>query len=174
MPTDADRLVRRLRRLRAVAACSLAGDAFAIPACAAEGVLVVAYLAVAAMIAALAMLLVETRAIRSLERLRSRGSLARPYLAPSPLLAGTSMAGVGAGMARLASALGGCAHPDAEPVDLLVTGEAVAWWCEGCGTQLPAEWSPPEPSRKPCDCRRCVTGSQWWPVCERHQDGGPR
>jgi hypothetical protein len=35
-----------------------------------------------------------------------------------------------------------CAHRDAVPVDLLMTGERVAWWCEKCQTQLPADFSP--------------------------------
>ncbi len=33
-----------------------------------------------------------------------------------------------------------CAHPDAEPVDLLLTGETVAWLCPECGQELPADW----------------------------------
>lgn len=57
--------------------------------------------------------------------------------------AGT-MAGFGLGMARLTAALGPCAHPDAEPVDLS-TGERVAWVCANpeCGAELPAGWTPP-------------------------------
>jgi hypothetical protein len=35
-----------------------------------------------------------------------------------------------------------CAHPDAVPVDLLLTGERVAWWCEACKTQLEAGFDP--------------------------------
>ena len=31
-----------------------------------------------------------------------------------------------------------CTHRDAVPVDLLLTGERVAWWCETCQTQLEA------------------------------------
>lgn len=31
-----------------------------------------------------------------------------------------------------------CVHPDAEPVNLLLTGETVAWLCTECGQQLPA------------------------------------
>lgn len=44
---------------------------------------------------------------------------------------------------RMFGALTGrCAHPRAVPVDLLVTGERVAWLCTDleCGTQLPLEW----------------------------------
>lgn len=51
-----------------------------------------------------------------------------------------SMAGVALGMARLAAATGGCAHPDAEPVDLLLTGERVAWVCPDCPAELLAGW----------------------------------
>jgi hypothetical protein len=36
----------------------------------------------------------------------------------------------------------GCAHRDAVPVDLLLTGERVAWLCDACGEQLPADWHP--------------------------------
>jgi hypothetical protein len=35
-----------------------------------------------------------------------------------------------------------CAHRDAVPVDLLLTGERVAWWCEACETQLEAAFDP--------------------------------
>jgi hypothetical protein len=52
----------------------------------------------------------------------------------------TSMADFTLGMARLAAALGPCAHPDAVPVELLLTGERVAWLCPGCDTQLPADY----------------------------------
>jgi hypothetical protein len=41
---------------------------------------------------------------------------------------------------RPAAASGPCAHRDAEPVDLLVTGERVAWTCPDCPAELPADW----------------------------------
>jgi hypothetical protein len=41
---------------------------------------------------------------------------------------------------RPAAASGPCAHLDAEPVDLLVTGERVAWTCPDCPAELPADW----------------------------------
>ncbi len=41
--------------------------------------------------------------------------------------------------ARLTAVFGPCAH-DAVPVELLDTGEIVAWLCTACGTQLPADW----------------------------------
>ena len=50
-----------------------------------------------------------------------------------------SMAGMALGMARLTAAMGGCAHPDAEPVDL-ITGERVAWVCPACPAELPPGW----------------------------------
>ena len=37
---------------------------------------------------------------------------------------------------------GACAHPEAEPVDL-VTGERVAWVCPECDAGLPADWQLP-------------------------------
>lgn len=43
------------------------------------------------------------------------------------------------GFARLGATLGPCAHPNAEPVDL-VTGERVAWVCPACPAELPADW----------------------------------
>lgn len=54
---------------------------------------------------------------------------------------GVTVAQMNAGFARLGAALGPCAHAGAVPVDLLVTGERVAWLCPGCGTQLPAGWA---------------------------------
>ena len=63
--------------------------------------------------------------------------------------AGTSLRtglGFGAGIsaelagARLSAVFGLCAHADAEPVDLLITGERVAWVCPECGAELPAGW----------------------------------
>jgi hypothetical protein len=91
----------------------------------------------------------QTATIRRLRRqeaglvLREAGP--RPYLASPPApaaAAGVTMAEFCGGMARLAAALGPCAHPDAVPVDLLVTGERVAWVCPGCGSDLPAAWRP--------------------------------
>ena len=51
-----------------------------------------------------------------------------------------SMKDVELGFARLTATLGPCAHQGAEPVDLLVTGERVAWVCPECGAELPAGW----------------------------------
>jgi hypothetical protein len=51
-----------------------------------------------------------------------------------------SVADAAVGMARPTAALGSCAHPDAEPVNLLVTGETVAWVCPDCPAELPAGW----------------------------------
>lgn len=109
-----------------------------------------------------------TLGIRGLRARERATDLARPCLGAPPLIAGASMADAAVGMTSLSSALGGCSHASAERVEqpIVLGGETVAWWCESCGTQLPAEWIPPEPERKPCDCMRCATGSQWWPVCE--------
>jgi hypothetical protein len=52
----------------------------------------------------------------------------------------TTVADAELGFARLGAVLGPCAHPGAVPVNLLVTGERVAWLCPGCGRQLPAGW----------------------------------
>lgn len=38
---------------------------------------------------------------------------------------------------------GPCAHPGAVPVELLLTGEIVAWLCPGCDQSLPSEWAAP-------------------------------
>jgi hypothetical protein len=48
-----------------------------------------------------------------------------------------------------------CEHRDAESVDL-VTGERVAWWCEACGTQLAADFTPPKPAALAGDGRRAT------------------
>ncbi len=58
-----------------------------------------------------------------------------------PVTDTTTMAEFTAGIARLSAAAGGCAHPDAEPVDL-ITGERVAWVCPDCPANLPANWRP--------------------------------
>ncbi len=64
-----------------------------------------------------------------------------PSVALIPPAAGmTTMADVGVGFARLSAVLGPCAHPGAVPVDLLLTGETVAWLCPGCDVQLPPGW----------------------------------
>jgi hypothetical protein len=55
-------------------------------------------------------------------------------------LASVSTADMADGFARLGAVLGPCAHKDAEPVDLLVTGERVAWTCPECPAKLPADW----------------------------------
>jgi hypothetical protein len=53
----------------------------------------------------------------------------------------TTMAGMALGFERLSAILGPCAHLHAVPVELLLTGELVAWLCPGCGRQLPAGWA---------------------------------
>ena len=52
------------------------------------------------------------------------------------------------GFARLHAMLGSCAHAGAVPVDLLLTGEIVAWLCPDCGRQLPAGWACPAPGQE--------------------------
>lgn len=37
-----------------------------------------------------------------------------------------------------------CRHAEAVEVRA-VDGELVAWWCEACETQLPADWIPADP-----------------------------
>lgn len=55
-------------------------------------------------------------------------------------LPGTSMRDMTLGMTRLAAVLGPCPHYGAVPVDLLLTGERIAWLCPDCDAQLPAAW----------------------------------
>lgn len=44
--------------------------------------------------------------------------------------------------ARMAAAMGPCAHSDAVPVRTArLDAELVAWLCPGCDTQLPAGWT---------------------------------
>jgi hypothetical protein len=84
----------------------------------------------------------QTRAIRRLRVsaqledrfLRASARRAHPAILPA---GGASMELAGA---RLAATFGPCAHPEAVPVDLPVTGETVAWLCPQCDAQLPAEW----------------------------------
>lgn len=54
----------------------------------------------------------------------------------------TAIADLEVGFARLGAILGPCNHPDAVPVELLLTGEVVAWLCPDCDRQLPAGWGP--------------------------------
>lgn len=55
-------------------------------------------------------------------------------------LGGVPMEQMALGFARLNALIGLCAHASAVPVDLLLTGERVAWICPECDTQLPAGW----------------------------------
>jgi hypothetical protein len=88
-----------------------------------------------------------------------------------PLVAGVSMADMAAGMDGLPSALGGCAHTDAEPVIPSGSAETVGWVCPECDADLPAGWSPVPPSAA-CTCGD-LPGS--WRGCARHDiTAGPR
>ena len=67
-------------------------------------------------------------------------AFAAPPARPLPVTAATTMADFEAGVARLSATSGSCAHPAAEPVDL-ITGERVAWVCPDCNAELPARWT---------------------------------
>ena len=85
----------------------------------------------------------QTSAIRRLREsaqledrfLRASARRADPVILPA---GGVSMELAGT---RLAAAFGPCAHHEAVPVDLPVTGETVAWLCPDCDAQLPAGWA---------------------------------
>jgi len=174
--TSARQDIGMLRMMRAIAVTLVAGFAVAIRLAllVGPGAVILPVLLLAFDLLLVARLSAAARGMRARER---AGSLLAGFT-PSPgalaiPVAGTSMADFAVGMARLTAMLGGCAHLEAVPVDqpTVLGGARVAWWCEGCGTQLPAEWVPPEPEREACDCRRCATGSEWWPPCERHGGG---
>jgi hypothetical protein len=52
----------------------------------------------------------------------------------------TTAADLALGFARMAAAIGPCAHAGAVPVETL-TGEVAAWPCPACDAQLPAGWA---------------------------------
>lgn len=80
--------------------------------------------------------------IQELNRRADRLELAADAVREGAVTGMTTTADLMAGMARLSTALGGCAHPDAEAVDLLLTGERVGWICPACNAELPAGWTP--------------------------------
>jgi hypothetical protein len=91
--------------------------------------------------------LVVRRQTRAIRRLRVSVQLEDRFLRASARRADPvilSAAGVSMELAgvRLAATFGPCAHPEAVPVDLAVTGERVAWLCPNpkCDAQLPAGW----------------------------------
>ncbi len=63
-----------------------------------------------------------------------------------------------------------CSHRKAVPVDLLLTGERVAWLCPDCDAQLAADW------QEPADVTRTVTAAQGWvasgSTCVVYYSGG--
>lgn len=80
---------------------------------------------------------------------------------------------------NLKAALGGCAHPEAVPVETL-GGELVAWLCPGCDERLPPEWVSPAVHREAVirdhekrhhghpqitllQCRLCAEKAGWSP-----------
>lgn len=76
---------------------------------------------------------------QAMEEVAAELGAARGAQAVSPPGTSASMADMALGFARLGAAVGPCAHPDAEPVDL-TTGERVAWVCPDCPADLPAGW----------------------------------
>lgn len=85
-----------------------------------------------------------------------------------PPVAGVSMADVAVGMTRLASALGGCAHADAERVIPSGSTETVGWICPGCDADLPAGWVPPTQAPTPLAACTCGDLPGSWRGCVRH------
>jgi hypothetical protein len=146
--TGTRRHIRRLHALRAFAASFAAANSAGLAVDFARGS-VLAVVPAVLIAACLVLFLAETRLIenaRAAERRRVWGPVVtRPYLAGGlrlPPAAMTSMADAELGFARLAAVLAPCAHAEAEPVDLLVTGETVAWVCLDCDATLPAGWGP--------------------------------
>jgi hypothetical protein len=142
------RRIRQARRTRALFVVIVALDVAAFTGFLMAGKAVPALLFTFAAVLMTVNAFWQTASLRMLRRQEARllpEVHPRPYLAPAVALAagtGVTMTEFGAGMARLGAALGSCAHANAVPVDLLVTGETVAWLCPDCGAGLPAEWAP--------------------------------
>jgi hypothetical protein len=91
-----------------------------------------------------------------------------PSAALGSLAAGASMADFAVGMARLSSALGGCAHADAERVIPSGSTETVGWICPDCDADLPAGWVPPTQAPTPLAACTCGDLPGSWRGCVRH------
>jgi hypothetical protein len=172
--TGAQRGIKRMRIIRAVAALAVALNAFIFAVDLSTGSPLV-LLPPACIVALLVLIVMQTRLIRSYSRTQElnrhadrlelaakmvrEGTLAGMTTAGSDLTlaaAGSiTTADLELGCARLSAALGPCAHPGAEPVDLLLTGERVAWICPDCNAELPAGWTAMESPHAACDCGEC-------------------
>jgi hypothetical protein len=149
--TDLQRSVRRTRAYRAGAIVFIALNALTLVLNVIRGS-ALAFVPAVLIIGLLAMIVTQTRLIRSYARTRELDRHTRqPGLtghAPRDVAEAFAAltAAFEASQARLAAAPAPCAHPDAEPVDLS-TGERVAWVCANpeCNAELPAGWTPPAP-----------------------------
>lgn len=114
-------------------------------------------------------------AVKAIEQARGclviNGSEARfvPCRTDPPGPPGISVRDMALGFAHLSAVLGPCSHVNAEPVELLLTGERVAWLCPECEERLPAGWQPatgdgkpspgPEPDGELADLNRRILGA---------------
>jgi hypothetical protein len=124
--SDLQRSIDRARSFRFAAVCGVAVDAFLIVANLARGP-ASALVPSVALVALLALIVLLTRQVRTLQRAQELNRHA------GRLELAAKVAGI---------AFSSCPHFAAEPVDLLLTGERVAWVCPDCNAELPAGWAP--------------------------------
>jgi hypothetical protein len=137
--------IKRMRIIRAVAALAVALNAFIFAVDLSTGSPLV-LLPPACIVALLVLIVMQTRLIGTMRRAQYLNWHAEQReLAVRAIRENTQRS---------------CLHPDAKPVDLLLTGERVAWICPDCNAELPAGWTPQAqvPAESPhaaCDCGKC-------------------
>jgi hypothetical protein len=124
--TGMQRGIKRMRIIRAVAALAVALNAFIFAVDLSTGSPLV-FLPPACIVALLVLIVMQTRLIGAMQRTRGLNRQAEELELAAQAV-----------RAKLAS----CAHSNAQPVDLLLTGERVAWICPDCNAELPAGWTP--------------------------------
>lgn len=125
--TDIERSIRRTRKTRVAVVLLAVLNALALAWNVASGS-ALAFVPAACIAALLVLIVVQTRLIGILQRTRHLN-----WRADQLELAAKAVR---------ENAQRSCAHANAEPVDLLLTGERVAWVCPDCNAELPAGWSP--------------------------------
>jgi hypothetical protein len=124
---DTQRRIKQTRRIRLAAVLAVALNALVLAWNVAVGS-VVAIVPAACIVALLVLIVMQTRLIGTMRRTQYLNWHAEQReLAVRAIRENTQRS---------------CLHPDAKPVDLLLTGERVAWICPDCNAELPAGWTP--------------------------------
>lgn len=153
--SDLQRSIKRARVFRAGAVALITLNAFTLALNIAMGSLLA--LAPAALIVGLLVLIVmQTRMIGTLRRTQHLNWHAEQReLAVRAIRENTQSS---------------CSHPAAVPVDLLLTGERVAWICPDCNAELPAGWkltAKVTAAPSVCECPDETRDTVWVHVPER-------